>query len=83
MGHLLSLDGDAQLQNVALKLCARLAECDAFANKAQKGTVVSALTKIAEVPQEPGIIDDENFDGRRPPTKQEEARALLGKVLFF
>lgn len=81
LGQCLSLDGDQQLLRVALRLCNRLLEHTTFSEKAQTGDVVKALCRIAELPPEAGNSDD--FDGRRPPTKQEEAKALLGKILHF
>eukprot|EP00928_Gymnodinium_smaydae_P012790 TRINITY_DN14665_c0_g2_i1.p1 TRINITY_DN14665_c0_g2~~TRINITY_DN14665_c0_g2_i1.p1 ORF type:complete len:357 (+),score=42.33 TRINITY_DN14665_c0_g2_i1:55-1125(+) len=82
MGHLLSISGDPQLLNAALKLCNRLAEADGFAKAVQKGSTVNALQAIAELPEE-RRAPDVDWDERRPPTKQEEAKALLGKILFF
>jgi hypothetical protein len=81
VGRLLSLDGDPQLLSAALNLCERLAAADAFAKEVQKGYTVKALQAIAELPADPR--NDQDFDGRRPPTKQEQARGLLGRILFF
>eukprot|EP00931_Biecheleriopsis_adriatica_P093664 TRINITY_DN67392_c0_g1_i1.p1 TRINITY_DN67392_c0_g1~~TRINITY_DN67392_c0_g1_i1.p1 ORF type:complete len:357 (-),score=42.82 TRINITY_DN67392_c0_g1_i1:38-1108(-) len=81
LGQLLDLDVDPQLLNASLKLCTRLAEDDGFGKKAQQGAAVKALQNIATLPQDP--VDGAWEAERRPPTKQEEARALLGKILYF
>mmetsp|Transcript_160355 Transcript_160355/g.307742 ORF Transcript_160355/g.307742 Transcript_160355/m.307742 type:complete len:351 (-) Transcript_160355:214-1266(-) len=84
LGGLLSLDGDPDLLSTALNLCTRLAETDEFAAKIQKGTAVKALQTISELPAEPSALDAFDVDDvRRPPTKQEKARALLGKIFHF
>lgn len=82
LGRLLSLNGDPELLAVALKLCARLSEHREFAKKIQEGDAVNALQAIARMPGEASVEDDSD-DERRPPTKQAEAMAILGKVLFF
>lgn len=82
LARFLSLDGDPQLLSVALNLCERLAEADEFAAKVQKGDAVKALQRIAELPPELPP-DFEDPDERRPPTKQEKARAIMGKIFFF
>jgi len=81
VGRFMSLDGDPELLSATLKLCNRLADNDAFAKNIQKGDAVQALQKIAELPREANDLN--NLDERRPPTKQEEALALMGKILNF
>ncbi|CAK0844336.1 unnamed protein product [Prorocentrum cordatum] len=81
LGRLLSLDGDPRLLGASLNLCERLAEAEEFAKEVQKGHAVQALQAIAELPADPR--DPQEADARRPPTKQEQARGLLGRILFF
>lgn len=83
MGRCLSLDGNQQRLSVALQLCNRLSEHDTFATKVQQGGTMQALCRIAELPPEPEAGNDDPLRGRRPPTNQEQAKALLGKILHF
>jgi len=81
LARLLDLDANPELLHASLQLCQRLVEDDLFCANAQKGNAVGALQKIAMLPQDP--VDEAFAYERRPPTKQEEARALLGKILHF
>lgn len=83
LGRCLSLDGNQQMLSAALQLCNRLSEHDTFAAKVQRGSTMQALCRIAELPPETEAGNGDPLGGRRPPTNQEQAKALLGRILHF